>query len=1281
MSAYCSSFISVVVLVLALMGTAGTAFAGTPDTVGLVPGLTLTGPTGVAADASGNLYIADTSNNQVLIVDSLGGITTIGTGTPSYSGDNLAANSTNTGLNAPKAVAVDTIGNLYIADTGNHRVRKVAAVGGKITAASKITTVAGNGIAGYSGDGALATAASLKSPTGVAVDATGNIYIADNGNYRVRKVAATGSLISKIAGDGSAATLTAYALALAPNGDLYIADSGNNRIVMLASGKTTLVTVAGTGNAGYDGDGGLATQALINQPSGVATDGTDLYIADTLNNCIRKVSIKSGVISTRAGDFANAAAAVILSKLQYPAIDASFTAPISVALDGVGNLYFVDSATPTPAIKEIFAGVSAITTASLPGGTYITALNITLTTNRTANIWYSTDGTDPLTGAGKTAYTGPIAIPTTATKPLKFASIDLSLNSEVTTTIKYRFDATLPITNPTPVEGTYFSAQVAMPVTLTTATPNPATIYYTTDGKTPTTASAKYVGALAIAVTSAATTTTLKFFGVDALGNTEAVQTQRYTVSALSTTASVVGGTYASAPTVILTANAGVSAAINYTTDGSNPTTSGSAITGSTVNTSSLTFPLTLKYSAKDFNNFFEAVKTQVYTVDSIIPRTTAAPLGAPSISTQTVTLTANDPSATIYYTTNGSTPTTSSTKYSAPITISATTTLKFFAVNPAGVQEAPIAQNTQVYTIDSTAPTTTASLAAGTYASVQTVKLTTNDPTATIYYTTDGSAPSTILPFSPKYTTPIAISRTTTLTYSAKDTNGNAEAAKSLTYTIISLTTSASPVGGTFASNQTVTLDVNETGATIYYTLDGTTPTVTGKTTLQYKNPLLITDTTSANSSATVLQYFAVDKAGVTESLKTQIYTVDTVLPTTTAKCMTITTGTNADPNAIFIGLTTSDTGDTAPKIRFILNAVSRDTSPIAPYIWTDYSGPIKISENTIVKFFATDVAGNSELVKVAYCADRVGHLAANGLSTDSTVFLETVADGSTTTSTQLYVRGNVAPFKTSSVDINSNTQPIVVNKTDGSFTYDLAMPPSIIATATNTDSTSTQFAAPVRSIPGAGTQATMTIGNPSVPDYGVVGYLARVPIVLTSGYQATSASIDITYLDNQIGLPSAELAPELKALNKTIATNVVSSGLFRVLITDKPGNPASPIPDGTVAYVTFAVKAGAGSSIALGNTTLPTNLATDLGGAQMGVSTPVSSGLNVVSRPGNSYVSSNVNPDTPVDLPGILGALFMLVDPTGVGHAVNGTVDLDADGVVSISEVQKVINTFIGL
>ena len=302
-------------------------------------------PVDLAVDRSGDIYIADDSNNRIRkLTVSTGILTTVaGTGLTTYNGDDIDA--TTAAINTPEGVGVDGLGNIYIADTANHRLRKVTVSTGKIT------TVAGTGTPGTGKDGILATTSNLFRPASVAVDVEGNIYIADSANHRIRKVSASTGLISTVAGtgtrsyngdniDATTAQLSApLAVAVDKNGDIYIADTFNNRLrkVTISTGKIT--TIAGTGVNSYNGDNIDATTAMIANPKGVAVDREgNVFIADSENYRIRKVIVSTGKITTIAGTgiagFTGDGVIAINARLNYVT---------GIAVDGVDNFYIADT--------------------------------------------------------------------------------------------------------------------------------------------------------------------------------------------------------------------------------------------------------------------------------------------------------------------------------------------------------------------------------------------------------------------------------------------------------------------------------------------------------------------------------------------------------------------------------------------------------------------------------------------------------------------------------------------------------------------------------------------------------------------------------------------------------------------------------------------------------------------------------------------------------------------------------------------------------------------------
>jgi sugar lactone lactonase YvrE len=298
-------------------------------------------PTGVAVDVYGNVYIADHNNHRIRRVGvATGDITTVaGNGAAGFAGDGGLATSAE--LNYPESVSVDSSGNLYIADLDNNRIREVSAATGVIT------TIAGTGTAGFSGDGGAATSANINQPYGIAIDASGNVYFADYNNCRIREISSSGT-ISTVAGNGtcgysgdggsatSAELYTPTDVALDGAGNLYIVDYQNSRIRKVTSASGVITTVAGGAGVGFAGDGGAATSAKLYYPLGVTVDPSgNIFIAD--EERIREVTASNGVINTIAGNGTGGYAGDGGS-----ATNAELGGPFFLALDGAGNLYFAD---------------------------------------------------------------------------------------------------------------------------------------------------------------------------------------------------------------------------------------------------------------------------------------------------------------------------------------------------------------------------------------------------------------------------------------------------------------------------------------------------------------------------------------------------------------------------------------------------------------------------------------------------------------------------------------------------------------------------------------------------------------------------------------------------------------------------------------------------------------------------------------------------------------------------------------------------------------------------
>ena len=312
------------------------------------------------------IYFADVGNSRIRRVDlTTGVITTVAGGGTGDLGDGGPATDA-TFSSHPMRVAGDRAGNLFVADAHHARIRRID------TATGIIDTVAGCGAEGYSGDGGPATRAQIASPHGTALDQHGNIYIADLKNDRIRRVDASTGTITTVAGtgehgysgDGGPATEAMLAspisVTVSGNGDLYIADHRNSRIRVVDAATGIITTVAGVGEQGFLGDGGPATLAAISLPRDVALDAEgNLYIADGANNRIRKVD-SNGTITTVVGT-----GRTEFSDDGDPAHKASLSMPYSIALDGEGNLYVVD--TGNYRVRKIDAKTGIITTVAGKG--------------------------------------------------------------------------------------------------------------------------------------------------------------------------------------------------------------------------------------------------------------------------------------------------------------------------------------------------------------------------------------------------------------------------------------------------------------------------------------------------------------------------------------------------------------------------------------------------------------------------------------------------------------------------------------------------------------------------------------------------------------------------------------------------------------------------------------------------------------------------------------------------------------------------------------------------
>ncbi len=319
-------------------------------------------PEAVAVDSSGNIFIADTANHcirEVLASTGIIGVVAGLCGTSGVPGNGVAATGSTARLNSPAAIAIDGSNNIYVADTGNNQVRKFT-VGGTITA------FAGTGTGSFSGDTGAATSATLNQPAGVAVSSSGNVFISDRSNHRIREVLASNANIYTIAGDGTGAdngvgtagqaathrVKNPSQLAIDASNNVFIADKSNNKIREITCDSPctatpptfTMLEIAGTGTAGFSGDGGAAGSAKLSAPVGVTVDSSEnVYIADTGTGYIRKVTAVSGVIdSTKTISTVAGTGTSAYNGDGYPALSTNLNTPSGVFV-AAGMVYLADT--------------------------------------------------------------------------------------------------------------------------------------------------------------------------------------------------------------------------------------------------------------------------------------------------------------------------------------------------------------------------------------------------------------------------------------------------------------------------------------------------------------------------------------------------------------------------------------------------------------------------------------------------------------------------------------------------------------------------------------------------------------------------------------------------------------------------------------------------------------------------------------------------------------------------------------------------------------------------
>jgi LysM repeat protein len=745
----------------------------------------------------------------------------------------------------------------------------------------------------------------------------------------------TGGLLQLTDG-GSGENRTAWFATPVPIGS-FITDFTFQQLNASADGMTFAIQGNNVWSLG-DAGGGLGYQDIPNSVAvkfdlynnaGEGSDSTGLYTGGAAPT-VPSVDLSSTGINLHSGDLMHAHMLYDGTNLTMTLTDTVTNAavtevfPVNIPSAVGGNAAYVGFTGGTggsSATQNVLswsyvspAGqFAASPTFSPVAGTYSTSQSVTISDSTpSATIYYTTNGTTPTTSSS--VYSGPITVSSSETLEA-MATATGDTNSAVTTAA-YTIASVLPTPTFSPVAGTYTTSQS---VTISDATAG-TTIYYTTNGTTPTTSSSVYSGAITVS-----TTETLEAIAVETGFTNSTVATAAYTITPVlpTPTFSPVAGTYTTSQSVTISdATAGTT--IYYTTNGTTPTTSSSVYSGPI--TVSATETLEAIAVETGFTN--SAVATAAYTITPVLPTPTFSPIAGTYTTSQSVTISDSTAGTTIYYTTNGAAPTTSSTKYTGAITVSTTETLEAIAVET-GYTNSAIAS--AAYTINPVLPTPTFSPVAGTYTTSQSVTISDSTAGTTIYYTTNGTTPTTS---SSVYSGPITVSATETLEAIAVETGYTNSAPGAAAYTIAPVlpTPTFSPIAGTYATSQSVTISDATAGTTIYYTTNGTTPSTSST---KYTGAITV-------STTETLEAIAVETGYTNSAVATAAYTITPVLPTPTFSPVA---GTYTTSQSVTISDATAGT-----TIYYTTNGTTPTTSSSV------YSGPITVSATETLEAIAVE-------------------------------------------------------------------------------------------------------------------------------------------------------------------------------------------------------------------------------------------------------------------------------------------------------------------------------------
>jgi LysM repeat protein len=672
-----------------------------------------------------------------------------------------------------------------------------------------------------------------------------------------------------------------------------------------------------------------------------------------------------------------------------------YTGAISVSATETLEAIAVETGyTNSPVATAVYtiAPVLPAPTFSVAAGSYTTAQTVTISdATAGATIYYTTNGATPTTSSTK--YTGAITV--SATETLEAIAVETGYTNSPVTTAVYTIAAGLsaPVFSPAPT--TYTSPQS---VTISDATAG-ATIYYTTNGTTPTTSSTQYMGAI-----WQTSTQTLKAIAVETGYTNSSVTTAAYTIAPVlpAPTFSPIGGGASWAtfttPQSVTISDTQAGTTFYYTTNGTTPTTSSTLYTGPiTVSQTE-----TIEAIAVESGYTNSPMSSMLYTIAPMLPAPTLSLAAGSYTTSQSVTISDSTAGAAIYYTTNGTTPTSSSTKYTGAISVSATETLEAIAVE-SGYCNSPAA--TATYTIAAALPAPTFSLAAGTYTTSQTVTISDTTAGTTIHYTTNGTTPTSS---STVYSGPVTVSATETLEAIAVETGYTNSSVATAAYTIAPVLPAPafSLAAGTYATSQTVTISDTTAGTTIHYTTNGTTPTSSSTV---YSGPVTV-------SATETLEAIAVETGYTNSSVATAAYTIAPVLP---SPAFSLAAGTYTTSQTVTISDATAGT-----TIYYTTNGATPTTSS------TVYSGPITVSATETLEAIAVETGyTNSPVGTAAYTIAPVLPTPTFSLTAGTYTTSQTVTITDATAGTTIhYTTNGTTPTSSSTV----YSGPVTVSATE---------------------------------------------------------------------------------------------------------------------------------------------------------------------------------------------------------------------------------------------------------